>query len=123
MCVCDPEPWPPRLRLWALDENHMPYVTDDFAEYVASVAQHHRVAATQIGALVVSTIFIGTAPNFGDRPLLFETMVFGPPSGTDSTDQVLEQTRHASWREALVGHGALVAKWHAVIGAEPRAML
>jgi hypothetical protein len=70
----------------------------------------------------VSTIFMGVAANFGDRPLLFETMVFGPPSGTDSTDQVLEQTRHASWREALVGHGALVAKWQAVIGAEPRAI-
>ena len=98
----------------------MPYVTDDFDEYVASLARHYRVAATKIGALFVSTAFIGTAPNFGDRPLLFETMVFAPPSGTDSTDQVLEQTRYASWAEALAGHGALAAKWHAVIGAEAR---
>jgi hypothetical protein len=116
------EPWPPHVRLWALDENLTPYVTDDFEEYVASLARHHCVAATQIGALFVSTIFTGTAPNFGHRPLLFKTMVFGPPSGTGST-QTLEQTRYASWAEALVGHGALVAKWQAVIGAEPRAML
>jgi hypothetical protein len=103
-----------------LDENHTPYVTDDFAEYVASLARHHRVAATKIGALFVSTIFTGTAPNFGDRPLLFETMVFAPPHGSSATDQIIDVSRYASWAEALAGHGALVTKWHAVIGAEPR---
>jgi hypothetical protein len=118
-----PEPWPPHVRLWALDENHMPYVTDDVDEYVASLTRHHRVAATKIGALFVSTIFMGVAANFGGRPLLFETMVFAPPHGSSATDQIIDVSRYASWAEALAGHGALVAKWHAVIGAEPRAML
>jgi hypothetical protein len=68
----------------------MPYVTDDFDEYVASLTRHYRVAATKIGALFVSTIFMGVAANFGDRPLLFETMVFAPPHGSSATDQIID---------------------------------
>lgn len=56
-----------------------------FEEFMAWVREHideTRVAYTQLGEVLVSTIFLGMDHNFHSRdtpPLLFETMVFGGP--------------------------------------------
>jgi hypothetical protein len=68
------------------------------------------VGDTDVGRLRVSTIFLGVVTHPGGRPLLFETMVFGPEG------DILEQTRYATWAEAELGHRALVAKWQVIVG-------
>lgn len=64
-----------------------------------------RVAHTSVGAISVSTVFLGLDHNFLGRgdPLLFETMVFGGPLN-------LEQERYSTWEDAERGHAAMVAR-------------
>lgn len=66
------------------------------------------VAATNIGAAKVSTVFLGLDHSFapGAKPVLFETMVFG--GRMDG-----EQERYCTYDEAEVGHAAMVDKVHA----------
>ena len=69
-----------------------------------------HVAQTQIGALWVSTVFLGLDHGFStllgdagnDDPILFETMIFN-----DGEDDY--QTRCATWAEAEDMHAAAVA--------------
>lgn len=62
-----------------------------------------HVAFTKIGAVDVSTVFLGLDHQFGEGPpLLFETMVFGGP-----LDE--EQRRYTTWAEAEAGHAEMVA--------------
>lgn len=51
----------------------------------------------------VSTVFLGINHGFGDKPVLFETMVFGGP-----LDEYTE--RYSMWDEAVSGHGAIVSR-------------
>jgi hypothetical protein len=59
-----------------------------------------RVAATTIGTLRISTVFLGLNHNFLDEgpPVLFETMIFG----FDEHDGY--QTRCCTWEEAERHH-------------------
>lgn len=61
-------------------------------------ASERRVAVDTIGEATVSTIFLGIDHSFGgDRPLLFETMVFGGPLDG-------EQKRCSTWEQAEAMH-------------------
>lgn len=63
------------------------------------------VARTEIGKVVVSTVWLGANHNYGDGPpLIFETMVFG------SEDEESCE-RWATEVEAAEGHEAAVEKW------------
>lgn len=65
------------------------------------------VGRDEIGAVTVSTVFLGIDHNFGGRgePVLFETMIFG--SGDPHLDDY--QERYCSFAEALRGHQRAVA--------------
>lgn len=68
------------------------------------------VARTEIGPLIVSTIFLGIDHNFGfgpDKdPLLFETMIFGGDERSDFAESYCE--RYHTWGEAEAGHAQAV---------------
>jgi hypothetical protein len=58
------------------------------------------VCGVQVPQVTVSTIFLGLDHGFGNqRPVLFETMIFGDPF-----DQ--EMSRYCTWEEAEIGHKA-----------------
>jgi hypothetical protein len=59
-----------------------------------------RVALTVVGKVTVSTMFLGVDYGWGDKRLLFETMVFG---GDDDHCE-----RYSTWDEALEGHNKTV---------------
>jgi hypothetical protein len=65
-----------------------------------------RVAFTQItDDIEVSTVFLGLDHNFGDgdKPVLFETLVFGGPMNG-------YMDRYENWFEAEQGHQEIVDK-------------
>lgn len=62
------------------------------------------VAKTEIGAVKVSTVFLGLDHAYGDEPpVLFETLVFG-----GAHDQ--EQVRYSTWAAAEAGHATWVRR-------------
>lgn len=66
-----------------------------------------RVALTEMGAVRVSTVFLGLDHNWGGGPpLVFETMVFGSEVG-DELDQY--QERYPTLESAMAGHERAVA--------------
>ncbi len=55
---------------------------------------------TELNNKAISTVWIGIDLNFlGNKPLLFETMVFQGGTGGD-----IYTDRYSTWDEALVGH-------------------
>lgn len=65
--------------------------------------EKRRVAATEIGDIHVSTVFLGLDHSFGEGPpMIFETMIFGGDHDED-------QWRYSTWEEAEKGHAAAVA--------------
>lgn len=90
-----------------------------FREYVdwsvANGDEARRVAGTTLdNGRWVSTVFLWMDHNFGDGPpILFETMVFGPPSEErpNRLGEDLYQERYATWAEAEAGHAAAVARF------------
>lgn len=67
-------------------------------------AETRFVGRTEVGKVVVSTVWLGLNHQFGDGPpLIFETMVFG-----GAFDQ--EQERYSTMAEAVAGHDQWVAR-------------
>lgn len=65
---------------------------------------NRTVAKTEIGDVLISTVFLGLDHNWGaGPPLLFETMIFG-----GELDQ--EQERYSTWDEAEEGHKKMVER-------------
>lgn len=71
-----------------------------------------HIAQTYINGIHISTIFLGLDSGYGDdRPVLFETMVFG-----GSLDEAMN--RYRTWEEAEEGHTIMVQlvfeseRWH-----------
>lgn len=90
-------PKPYRYRL----EGKTPVVVEDLIEWAKHFENDNRlIAKTKIGNLNVSTVFLGIDHGFlfieDERPILFETMIFG---GIDDY-----QTRYCTYDEALIGH-------------------
>ena len=71
--------------------------------------EERTVARDDVGAFMVSTVFLGLDHNFtgGGPPLIFETMVFGPGG------EGLEQERWSTWQEAEAGHAKYLAEMRA----------
>ena len=61
-----------------------------------------EVARTELGNVLVSTVFLGVDRSYGEPPILFETMVFGGEMDRASR-------RYATWEEAEEGHKEVVA--------------
>jgi hypothetical protein len=80
-----------------------------FAEWVGVFESADRsVARTEIGARVVSTVWLGLDHGLGDGPpMIFETMVFGPDGESEDCE------RYSTEAEALAGHGAMCARLEA----------
>ena len=70
------------------------------------------VCKTRLGLVRVSTVFLGLDHNWtpGQRPLVFETLVFGGPA-----DGMME--RYSTWEEAEAGHEVIVALVRAFHGS------
>jgi hypothetical protein len=70
-------------------------------------SEYPIVAKSQIGDILVSTVWLGIDHNFGgrfgSRPLIFETMVF---SGAESEE--IEMRRYATEDDARAGHAEVV---------------
>lgn len=67
-----------------------------------------RVAETTIGALWVSTVFLGMDHGHFGEPILFETMVFARSSSGEIHDHMTR--RYCTWEEAEAGHAEIVAE-------------
>lgn len=66
---------------------------------------YKRVAETRVGQVYVSTVWLGLNHNWGrGRPLIYETMAFGPGSWSE-----LLCERYSTEAEALAGHERAVA--------------
>lgn len=62
------------------------------------------VERTETGRSTISTVFLGLDHSFdeyGEPPLLFETLVFGGPLAD-------EMKRYSTWEEAEQGHAKMV---------------
>ncbi len=68
-----------------------------WAWWIEKNLEARRVAETRLGAVRISTVFLGLNYGFGGSPLWFETMIFG--GGMDGV-----QWRYATWDEAAKGH-------------------
>jgi hypothetical protein len=90
---------------YILDENHniAPVDWGTWAKWYKESERH--VGLTRVGGVEVSTVFLSDDHNFGDsdRPVLFETLVFG--GELDG-----ERERYCTWQEAEAGHEAMVAR-------------
>lgn len=75
-----------------------------------------RVARTDVGNKTVSTVFLGLDHNFYGKgePILFETMIFGPPKMNKILKMKVRPDegawRHSTWEEAEKGHWEVVRK-------------
>jgi hypothetical protein len=63
-----------------------------------------RIALDEVAGAVISTVFLGVNPQWGDGPpLVFETLVSG--GQLDG-----EMDRYSTWDEAAAGHVAMCVK-------------
>lgn len=81
-------------------QGHDPVPVADLMEWAKWFAMaDRRVADTEVGALRVSTVFLGVDYSFGvGPPLIFETMTF------DALGHELSMARYSTWAEAELGH-------------------
>jgi len=76
---------------------------DDVGGWCETADRHVRL--TEQGDVMISTVFLGLDHGWGegDRPVVFETMVFQGEHGG-------EMERYCTWDEAEAGHAQWVAK-------------
>ena len=81
-----------------------PITVDEWISEKNKGLDNQRVALTEIGAVRISTVWVGLDCRLGDGPpLIFETMVFG-----GVFDEA--QERYSTEAEALAGHDKWVAE-------------
>jgi hypothetical protein len=80
------------------DKNPIPCDSSE-AGQLFNEADQRRVAATNVGKMWVSTVFLGLDHSWDPEgpPILFETMIFNGPWNE-------WQERYATWDEAVAGH-------------------
>ncbi len=85
-----------------------PLSMTEYMEHIAANGDNFIVAKTQIGEVEVSTVFLRLDHNHGysDRPILFETMIFGGEWGD-------YQWRYCTLVQAEAGHERIVAALNA----------
>lgn len=101
---------------YILDENKIthPATMEEYAEWYGAQGNNIiRVGYAESATKQVSTVFLGLDHNWneGNRPLLFETMVF--PNDSDSSEDELCE-RYSTWDEALAGHKEISERFGAV---------
>ena len=80
----------------------VPVSLEEWAEWFESTERH--LASTWIGRYWVSTVFLGIDHRFFGEgpPIVFESMIF------KGGHHDINQTRYATWDEAMDGHDAMV---------------
>ncbi len=90
---------------YILDEDNNIVESDmlGYCEWLKKNESRRIVGRTQVGDILVSTVFLGIDHRFYGKgsPVLFETMCFG-----GFFDE--QQHRYCTWAEALQGHEAFV---------------
>jgi hypothetical protein len=87
---------------YIIDEAGNPVAEPDLLRWAAWLSGHYIVAEDSIGAVNVSTVFLGIDRAVGEGPPpLWETMIFGGPHDG-------YQERFASRDAALAGHAKAV---------------
>lgn len=93
-----------------------------WAEWIENNNRH--VAATRIGNLWVSTVFLGLDHNFDysrvHNPILFELMVFQSGESHREYPVDLEQRRYTTWWNALRGHKRMVRRIRKEVFGSPK---
>lgn len=87
---------------------------DDVRRWALELAGNRTIEKTMLEhGVLVSTVFLGLDHDFGSdteapdyQPLVFETMVFGPPLRIGVWDEY--SNRYRSYEEAVAGHAATV---------------
>lgn len=99
---------------YILDEHGEPKLEPDIMKWSQWLETADRtVVRTEVGDVVVSTVFLGIDHSFGTGPpRLFETMVFG-----GSLDE--EQKRWHRRTEAEAGHRFMVGRVQGATAQEP----
>ncbi|HVL17833.1 MAG TPA: hypothetical protein VM387_07550 [Gemmatimonadales bacterium] len=98
-------------RIWYNRDGAGPFTWDDpRLEKPSSeeeLDEFRGVARGSYGHITVSTIFLGVDLNvlFGDRPLLFETVVW------DAHHEIVDMRRYPSEPAARAGHMDMCRKW------------
>lgn len=84
---------------YLLDANHEPVPEPDWFKVARFMESSERIVLQhEIGECFVSTVFLCIDHNFGgDKPVLFETLVYGGP-----LDDHME--RYTTWSDAVAGH-------------------
>ena len=86
---------------YKLDKENNPMICDAFQDYLKWEEENvnqKKVKQDTIGEILVSTVFLSLDHSFGgEKPLLWETMIFG-----GEHDQY--QDRYSSYEDALKGH-------------------
>ena len=86
---------------------HKPVPVADLLEWAWWIeTAERRVAENRVGTYRVSTVFLGLNHNWlpAGKPILFETMVFGPGSLNGET------VRYETWEQAKAGHAKMVKR-------------
>ena len=93
---------------YRLDANGEPEAMPDFREWAQWMETAERtVAKTQIGEMLVSTVFLGlNHGSGGDEPILWETMVF---RGEDHSGEQMDRCG-GSREQALAMHARMVER-------------
>jgi len=76
-----------------------------WARWFETAHEERIVARTEVGDVMVSTVFLGLDHCFtpDGPPLIFETLVFGGPHDG-------EMDRYSTWEEAEQGHAVMLGK-------------
>lgn len=94
-------------RGFYFDRQGKPISRKEWCQHLES-REYCFVKQDQIGEILVSTVWLGLDHSFGgDKPILFETMVFGPEGTPEKTD--LACWRYSTEQEALEGHARAIA--------------
>ncbi len=77
---------------------------DELLDWARTFEKMDRtVKRDKVGDARISTVFLGLDHGWGDKPLWFETMIFGAPEHDDY------QERYETWDEAEAGHAKALA--------------
>lgn len=94
-------------RLYILKGKTPEVCTSDVSAWAAMFGKSDRIVArTELGDVLVSTVFLGIDHNFfgSGPPLLFETMAF------DEHNESMCMRRYSTWKAAEKGHAKVCAE-------------
>ena len=102
---------------YMLDEERNPLPVDGLIAWAKWFEEADRIVnRTSIGPVNVSTVFLGMDHGFagGERPILFETMLFFEEDGLERSFSDGDMERTCTWIEAEQAH----ERWCAIVRSE-----